>query len=225
MADELLQALGKRQREAEGGPVPHLDAVDGEDGEALLDGLFEQLDAKAPADAPAPQATVTPLPQRNARWAALGVVVAMAAALLLWFGTRSAVPTLPSYRATAIEGGPALVRDAPDGVADRVELSAPSDRIDWSFAPATPVEGALDVALSAQRNDDGTRVFSRATAQVSASGGVRLRGPLSDFIALTPGTWSVDVIIAPETHGPSSAQAATASDWPRVTIGVIIDAP
>ncbi len=239
MADELLHALAKRQQEADAADAPAIaDAVDGDAGEALLDDLFGELDAKsadstprqAPTDdAPAEEApsNVTELaPRRSAMWTAVAVAMAAAAALVLWFAMRTpAVPGMPAYDAVAISGGPAAVRGQHDAVASTVKLESPSGMIKWDFAPATSVKNGVEVALLA-REAGGDIVYAKApNAKVVESGSVRLRGPLDSFIELSDGTWTVEVIFAPEGHAPGSAQDAQAADWPRHAIEVIISAP
>ncbi len=241
MADELLRALAEGQRKADAAePPPIADAVDGDAGEGLLDDLFAELDARPPADdVPAP-ATVTELPRRSpTTWTAVAVAVAVAAALALWFAVRApAAPGMPAYTAVAISGGPAAVRGEGDAVASTVTLETPSGAIDWRFAPATPVEGGVEVVLVA-RSADAEPVVSKATgAEIKDSGSVRLRGPLDGFIDLAPGAWTIDVVFAAKGHAPDSAtDADDANDengandandgggWPRHTIEVIISAP
>lgn len=232
MADELLEALAKRQREsdAKDPPIP-LDAFEGDAGDALLDDLFGELDEKA-GQTPAPSATVevpsnvTTLPnRRSAAWAAAGIAVAVAAALLLWLAKPSPATELPGYSAVSLAGGPAAVRGDHEDVPEAIELGRPDDSIDWRFSPAVPVEGEVEVVLSA-RLATGERVFAAVpNPTVSSSGSVRLRGPLNGFIELGEGHWTVEVIFARPGHAPASAEEAKGDDWPRLPIEVIIDAP
>lgn len=234
MGDELLDALAKRQQEADAADAPAIaDAVDGDAGEALLDDLFGALDAKAseapPSKPPveAAPSNVTELsPRRSATWTAVAVAFAAAAALVLWFAIRPpAAPGMPAYNAVAISGGPAAVRGQHDAVATKIELESPSGMIKWDFAPATSVKNGVEVALLA-RNAGGDVVFTKApSAKVVESGSVRLRGPLDSFIELPAGTWTVEVIFAPKGHAPESADDAQETDWPRHAIEVIISAP
>lgn len=232
MADELLRALGKRQRELDEGPSPLADAVGGDAGEALLDDLFGALDAKAskPAEAeskPDNVATVTELPRRrSALWATAAVVLAAAAALVLWFGTRAPdLPALPTYTAVAIAGGPASVRGDHDAVAAKLQLLSPSDNVRLEYAAAAPVKQSLAVSLLA-RPASGDPIFATASAaEISPSGSVRLQGPLSRFIQLEPGSWTVEVIITPAEAAPTSAEDAAQGGWQRLPIEVIIAAP
>jgi len=230
MADELLHALGKRQRELDESDPPLMDAVEGDAGEALLDGLFEQLDAAPSKPAPESEttpATVTELPRRrSAVWATAAVVLAAAAALVLWFATRAPETlALPTYHVVAIAGGPASVRGDHDAVAKTLTLISPSDNVRLEFAAASPVGQSLTVSLLA-RPASGAPVFATASvAEISPSGSIRMQGPLDRFIALQPGTWTLEVIITPTEAAPASADDATEGDWQRFPIEVIIAAP
>lgn len=235
MADELLEALGQRQREADAAKPPiSLDDFAGDAGDALLDDMFGELDDKAgqgpaPSDPP-PQTdaapnNVTALPTRTpAVWAGAGILIAAAAALVLWLAMPSAVDPLPAYGAVSIAGGPAAVRGDHEDVPEVLKLEQPSDNIEWRFAPATSVEGDLEVVLSARRAD-GDRVFAAVpNPTVTPTGSVQLRGPLNSFIELGEGHWTIQVIFARSGHAPGSAEEAMGEDWPRVPIEVIIDA-
>lgn len=234
MADELLTALGKRQRQLDEGEPPAIDAVEGDAGEALLDGLFDALDEGEAKDEPepAPKAEETPnnvteLPRgRSALWSGVAVIAAAAAALVLWFALRTPEPPqLPEYAAVTIAGGPAAVRGDQDAVASTIELRSPTDAINWRFAAAAPVQHALTVSLVA-RQKNGTQVFVPvADAKISPSGSIRLEGPLDRFIALTPGTWTVDVVISPSSHAPDVSSSAASDKWRHFPIEVIIASP
>lgn len=229
MADELLEALAKRQREsdAKDPPIP-LDAFEGDAGDALLDDLFGELDEKATVAAFSPTApavsNVTKLPRRrSALWASVAIALAAAAALVLWFAIRAPVAlTLPAYTAVAIAGGPAAMRGDHDAVADRLELLSPADTIDWKFSAASPVAESVAISLLAT-SEDGRVVFVRAVeASVTASGSARLRGPLDTFIQLAPGRWTVEVVFSGASQAPSSPDEVRDGSWQRLPIEVII---
>lgn len=228
MADELLHALGKRQREQDASEPEHADAVEGDAGEALLDGLFEALDEpSAPAQDPAPpNENVVELPgRRTPMWTAVAVMLAAAAALVLWFSRPAPTPTLPEYRAVSISGGSAQVRGDHDDVADVVELRSPSDRVKFEFSAAKPVRDAVSVSLLA-RPATGAAVFATLhDLELSKSGSFRLNGPLDRFISLSEGRWTLEVVVAPAGHAPTSAEEASSGDWQRVVIDVIIAPP
>lgn len=232
MADELLRALGRRQREVAEHDSHLGDAVEGDAGEALLDGLFDALDAGAEPKAdlgeqkPTAASNVTELPRRSSWWGVAAVGLAAAAALVLWISSRGPnVSALPTYRAVVVAGGPSEVRGAKDDVATRVELSSPTDAIDWRFSAASTVEQDVAVGLLAT-SGAGDVVYSRAVAaEITDSGSVALRGPLDSFIALDPGDWTVEVLVAAADAVPDSADEAQASDWQRLPIEVMISSP
>jgi len=236
MADELLEALAQRQREADAAkpPIP-LDDFEGEAGDALLGEMFGELDDKAGQNAalsegPPPQTeaapdNVTALPKRSpAVWAGAGILIAAAAAMVLWLAMPSSEDPLPAYGAVSIAGGPAAVRGEHEDVPEVLKLGRPSDNIEWRFAPATSVKADIEVVLSARRAD-GERVFATVpNPAVTPTGSVQLRGPLDAFIELGRGHWTVEVLFARSGHAPGSAEEAMQGDWPRLTIKVIIDA-
>lgn len=229
MGDELLEALAKRQREsdAKDPPIP-LDGFEGDAGDALLDEMFGELDAKSPAavisSTVAQPSNVTALPRRrSAVWASVAVALAAAAALVLWFAIRApAANALPAYNAVAIAGGPAAVRGDHDAVADRLELTAPEDIIDWKFSAASPVEESVAVSLLATSKDGQVVFAGSVAAKVMASGSARLRGPLNTFIELLPGQWTVEVVFSGTSEAPSSADEVREGSWQRLPIEVII---
>ena len=226
MADELLRALGKRQRELDEGPSPLADAVGGDAGEALLDDLFGQLDAKAEVAESKPD-NVAQLPRRRSTiWVVAGAVVAAAAALVLWFARPAPVETqLPAYSLDLVEGGPATVRGAPSNVEKVLELDSPHDSIEVRLSPAAPMADAIDVSLLATK-DDGTSVFTAAVdVPVSGSGSIHMRGPLDDFIVLPAGHWTLELVVSPAGTGPTSEEEARDARWQRLPIQVIIHAP
>lgn len=226
MADELLRALGKRQRELDEARPQLSDAVEGEAGEALLDGLFEQLDAEPLRPEPTP-AKVTELPRkRSALWAATGVVLAAAAALVLWFASQSpASAPLPPYGVDMVAGGPATVRGERETSEAKLVLTSPSDGIEVQLSTAAPHDREIAVSVLATASD-GRTVFSRApSVVVSASGSVRMRGPLSDFVSLSEGSWMVEIVLAPAEDAPESAEDVVEGDWQRIPFEVIIGAP
>lgn len=235
MADELLKALAKRQRETDAAkpPIP-LGDFEGDAGDALLNDMFGELDDKAgqappPSDPPsraeAAPDNVTALPKRTpAVWAGAGILIAAAAALVLWLAMPSAVDPLPAYGAVSIAGGAAAVRGDHDDVPEVLKLERASDNIEWRFAPAMSVEGGVAVVLSARRADADPVFAAVPNPSVTPSGSVELRGPLNSFIELGKGHWTVQVIFARAGHAPGSADEAMGEGWPRVPIEVIIDA-
>ncbi|MCR9160708.1 MAG: hypothetical protein ACE37F_20650 [Nannocystaceae bacterium] len=228
MGDELLEALAKRQRELDQAEPALAGAVEGDAGEALLDGLFAELDAqpetKPKKSKPDPEKVVELPKRRSPVWAAAAALV-LAAALLLWFARPTPPPALPEYRALSVSGGAAAVRGEHDGVASELQLHSQRDTVRLEFAAAKPVNQAVRVSLLARR-PSGAAVFAPLDdLHVSDSGSFRIRGPLERFIRLSEGQWTLEVIVAPESHAPESADEAASGDWQRVPIEVIIAAP
>lgn len=248
MADDLLRALGRRQREA---PESE-DRSEAEDamlrpfdeGEraSLLDAVFERLDAEASEDArdaapeveaaPRPSDEIVDLAARRARRgvAIIAVAASLAAALLLWLALRPPSPrdgdpiarsSLPTYAVTRLQGGDASVRSRPDGPPSRVELR-PGAEIDWIITPGEPVSGPLGVAIRAQPRG-GAAVFVTPLVEISPEGVVRLRGPIEGLGPTAPGVWTLDVLIGRPAELPRSAEAAAdEGGWPRVRVEVTI---
>ncbi len=226
MADELLRALGTRQRALESAELPGMEAVEGEAGEALLDQMFASPDATTRQEVVDEEAVVPLKPRATVPWTAIAVFVAAAAALILWLGLRPAqVPGLPPYDATMLTGGPAAVRGDGEDVQPLVTLRSPADAVDWRIRPKTPVSVPVAVSLVAT-GEAGALVFaSGVAAEVSDAGAVRLRGPLEAFIVLTPGRWRVDIVPTPAADVPRSADEAQARGRQRISVEVEIEAP
>ncbi len=227
MKDDLLRALARTQRDDQGTGTPMQDvkATSGQtpapdrfaplepaERDALLDAVFARVDARTPAGSVPP--VVGAQRPRRATAIAMALIVAVAAMAVLWLarpGTGGA--TLPSYALTELSGGASAVRAEPGAHDGELELLA-SDRIELTVTPAQAGPAALVVDLVAQapgRPD----VMARVPAEISASGAVRLEGPLDRFIALTPGSWQIWVVISPAADAPSGAQAALAAEHVR----------
>jgi hypothetical protein len=226
-------------------PLAALEALD-----ASLDAAQEAPDApKAPDAQEAPEApsaeasssgaaTVIDLRSRRRFGVGIGVgigvaLAAAAAVALVWFGVsglggpgrEATVAMLPSYSTSELRGGLAAQRGDVEAPETELELSV-DDRIDWVLTPAEPVREALDVALLARpETAAGEAVYRRdVAAELSPAGAVRLRGQLDTFIELSPGRWSLTLLIAPAGALPSDAAEANseAGGWQRATIRVTI---
>ena len=253
MADELLDALGRRQREApvsedtagdEGAPAEAalLDPFEGDERAALLDAVFAEVDDRAePSDQPSDQpreeaaesgssaepaaAPVVDLASRRRLLRpAVGAVVAIAAALLLWLGVfRPPAPGSdghPVYAATRLDGAVATMRSGDSKVPTALEL-APDGSIDWVFTPEAPVRRAVAVALVAVP-EHGEAVVARPTAETSDEGVVRVSGRLADVLPLPAGTWTVHVLLGEPSALPAASPTDLDGDWSRVTLEVKI---
>lgn len=243
MADELLRALGKRQAdsapgragdEAEGSEAARamLRRFDADERAELLDGVFAELDAHAEApgtQSAAPPAVVVLEARRRPRAAWIGAVVAIAAVLVLWLGTTRGPATsgeaMPSYAATRLEGGTATMRSAQTELPSALEL-APDASIDWIFTPATPVRTPVAAVILAARVGKTPVLVRPAALDVSAQGVVRIKGSLGEVLPLSPGTWSLDVLLGEPTRLPDSVAAAEQGGaWSRVSFEVKIADP
>ena len=154
--------------------------------EALLDGVMAKLDAPEPA----PSAEPVPLAERRrSRWPIVGVVVALAAAAVLWLAVRpfEATADLPEYQFTRVAGGVAEVRGAEDELPTEVELG-PDAVIDWVITPAERFEQPVGAALLATAPGAQPQYVRLPLAQISEQGAVRIQGRLSEHVSLAPGT-------------------------------------
>ena len=219
MADDpLLRALGRSQREPSAGP--EMDALaedvlrpfDDDEREALLDGVMAKLDAE-----PVPLAE-----RRRSRWPIVGAIVALAAAAVLWLAVRpfGSTPDLPEYRLTRVAGGVAELRGADDELPAAVELG-PNAVIDWVITPAQRFEASVGAALLATGDGAQPQYVRLPGAQISEQGAVRIQGRLSEYISLSPGDWTLSILIAPPEALPpdvSTARQDPAGRWRVVTI-------
>ncbi|MCA9699224.1 MAG: hypothetical protein KC431_16995, partial [Myxococcales bacterium] len=214
--------------------------LEADEQEQLLDRMFAQVDAAERAEPPveraeqdegAEPAKVIPIdrPGRRLWGGTLAVATAAAAALLLWWGSDrepdQTLAMLPDYATSELRGGEAAVRGEPSE--DRTLALRPNGNIDWVLTPTKPVVGGVEVALLAEAVPAGPDpVFvARVPAQVSGPGALRLRGPLDDFVALTPGEWRLTLVIAAPGQLPTSVTEITQADrgdWRRVSIRVKI---
>jgi hypothetical protein len=232
--DELLRALARRQARsrAENDPAMHTatdesyDESEGNDAlmrpldaaerEAVLDAVFSRLDAGDVADSE-PVGAVAPAialesrrPSRGRLGAMLGAAVAIAAALVLWIARPGVRPgeALPDYAISTLHGGASTVRSDPTEVDRTLVLTDGAQSIDVVVAPAHAVTGPVAVTLIAEASDRPAQLVAVDSAEISPSGSVRLRGPLSKFIVLEPGTWQLWIVITRADDRPTSAEAA-----------------
>jgi hypothetical protein len=222
MADELLNALGRLEREqraaaAQRDDDPLVRPLAADEREALLAGVLGRL--QTPASAATPSNVVALAPRRRARWlAGLGSLAAAAAvAVVLLRGGGEPALDLPAY--ALVRGGDATSRshDAPPSAAPlRLRADSPVDLV---LAPATPVAGPVDVRLVASH--EGVSRWISGDATVSSDGVVRLRGQAA--WGLTPGRWQLAVIIGRPDRLPADLAAweraaAGAPDWQVVSL-------
>jgi hypothetical protein len=242
MADELLRALGRRERAPVESPMSsHAethDAIsrpfDTGEREALLDSVMARLSDGAASKTDEPPAPVVEIASARKRSGTTivvaGVLALIAASLVLWLSTQppsGPVDALPHYAFTLARGGDASMRSAPEPD-EELELHA-NDPIEFVVTPDEPHRSAIAVALLAEPvGGHGTLVPVTADATISPSGAVRLEGPLDRFVELAPGSWNLAVIVAPEGALPKDAEEARGpSDgrWQRAELRVMILPP
>lgn len=228
MVDDPLQRLGDRQREALPSEDPMPDDVqellkpfEGDEREALLDGVFATLDETA-EDASA----VTELRPAGRSQVWVGAIVAMAAALVLWLalsGERGPTdPAWPAYEISRLEGGASVVRSSDEGTPSTLTLRA-SDTVDAAFSPVSPVNAPTKAVLLATPTSGAARLVPLPQAEVSASGAVRVRAKVSDILGETLGTWHIQILIGPPESLPRDrAQAERDGPWARVAFDLEI---
>ncbi|KIG18418.1 hypothetical protein DB30_00703 [Enhygromyxa salina] len=182
-------------------------------------------------------AKVIELAPRRRSVAAIAIVLASAAAAvaLIWLGVSGVGPSsnqdpqlamVPDYEITQLRGGAASQRSDPDHAmgqgAPTITLRA-SDEIDWQFTPSEPVRAPVAVALLGRSADGELRFTPQLAAQTSPEGAIRVRGQLDTHLALTPGDWTLALLIAEPDQLPGSSEAADKPGaWRRVEFRVII---
>ncbi len=208
MRDDLLEALGERQREQDGADADPeaVPPIEGAALDELVLGALARADAKLEAvDVPKPHVPAT----RSSLRVALSAVIAVAAAFLLWVGLGLGSPDpLPTYEVVALASGVDTQRsfEATSG-RNHTSLRA-TGPLDWRFAPGTSVEDELAVVLAARGPGDQVRFEHASGAKISAAGAVHLVGTLDEFIALTEGRWELRVIVGRADELPEDAEQA-----------------
>ncbi len=224
MNDELLDALGREQRDDlerptqladEGSPAER--PFEDSERASIVEAVFDQIDQAAPAHE---TSDVVELPRHRRRWVTIAAAVAAAAAaVLLWTNLRPKggdAAAVPPYTITQMWGDVATVRSDAEG--DAVLRFFADAEVDWVVTPQRIETRAVALAILADPID-GSQEAVLATpvpAAASTEGALRLRGPLSHFIALTPGRWQLSLYIAPPDQLPASVTAAKAGGAWRV---------
>ncbi|MEM9458128.1 MAG: hypothetical protein AAGF11_28395 [Myxococcota bacterium] len=208
----------------------------------LLDGILDQLDShggastrSVPEPEPEPEleggaAVVSLASRRRSRVMWIGIVTAVAAALLLWVGmtpdsiSPASGPLLPPYAATRLGGGTATLRSADAGIPGSVVL-APDASIDWIFTPRSPVRTPVGVVLLATSAEHDAILRRPEALEVSREGVVRISGRLTEVLPLSSGTWSIVVVLGDPAALPQTVDAvADGGTWSRLEFEVKITA-
>lgn len=236
MGDELLRALGAHERDD--GPAEALEdlaPLSDDDRTSILEGAFGQLEDEPSVDE-APAAAPISLEQRrrpNIAIAIVGAVLAVAAAVVLWRASGPSTPTaaplvaaLPSYSIRQLHAGAKEFRAEADRVPSTITTTADGP-LDLVIAPQAPASGEVAIAIIA-RQPSGEVVAQRLTngVQVSEDGSIRLKGRWSDFITLSAGSWSVQLVVGRPMSLPTDpealARAAPKEDWRTMAVQVNI---
>ena len=238
MSDDLLKALGRQQRaDLERGGEPS--SADDDDASSpfdereradLLDAVFARVDETAPAGSESDK--VIPLAGRRRAPLIASVLAVAAAATLVWWAwpepgpEHGPIAQVPEYTFTQLEGGIAEQRsdntDGLDGPVPELELR-PDSVIKWGLTPAEPTKDPIAVALLARSTGGETRFVAPIEAQISEFGGVRIRGPLDELVALTPGQWTITLFVAPLEQLPTDANDTEGdARWRTLTLRAII---
>ena len=208
VGDEELEAqLGARARARwnadTGALLDDLDDAD-EDDEALVAAMRARAEAEAAgreddveevegaAAAQGAEAATEPA-ANDRRWTWVAVVAAAAAMLLAWAWLRAGRSAeLPTFEERAFEGGARTVRgDAP---ADAVFF--PDTRLRWAIAPTASVDADVDIRVHAVGPGDLCLALDRGK-RIANSGAIEIAGPLGDLMPLSPGNWSLTLLVAP----------------------------
>lgn len=172
--------------------------------DAEVDGLVARL-AAAPASEP-PPAKVVPL-RRRGWFAAAGGILAVAAALVLWFPSVSPRVEVGAYDFAVLDSDVRVDRkDRPASETPRYHLDS---TIDWVVRPAHAVAAAVELRVVAE-GPGGARVLAPPVPR-SPEGSFRLRGRLADLLALETGRWRLRILVCAPGAAPAGAVAADAA--------------
>ncbi|MEM6993006.1 MAG: hypothetical protein AAF721_21015 [Myxococcota bacterium] len=229
MNDDLLRRLGEREHEVQSQGASASTGwqrpFEGEERATVLDAVVSQVRAQRDAETRSAPAAAK-VRRIRARHVLATTVLAAAAAAILVVGLggdrHRDARALPQYAASRLEGGPRVMRSADRAASARLEL-APDDRIDWVFAPETPVRQAVGAVLLASSAAGERRLARLSDAAVSDRGAVKLAGRLSDLVRLSPGVWRMTVLIGdPQTLPETAADATGAGPWSQIDFEIAV---
>lgn len=248
MSDELLRRLGedlarRRERVEEGeGPPELVSPLTTDERESVLDGAFARL-AEEPKEPEVPQEPevdrVVPMTPKEERErspviAIVGVVLAVAAALLLWWGTQRPEPepeliaALPEFSISRLAAGPATHRAGDDEIPESIELR-PDDRIELTLTPAQPVREPVGLVIVARGAEGGPPILVRPErgVQVSPNGAIRIQASLSSLVTLSPGEWTLELLVGPTARLPDEVAELSTDPppWRSLTVRATVLGP
>ena len=179
--------------------------------EALTDRLLDEV-------APAPAAHSPPDgPGGPPRWALLGGVALLAAAIVLGFGlTRRSA--LPGYQFD-LQAGERTVRGAADD-GGAIELF-PDSRIALTLRPAEAVEGPVAVAAFVRQGSTVTRISPRTTC--APSGACKVEGIIGPLLGDLTGEATLIVVVGRPDTLPEAADVDRAEPRFERTVTVRTD--
>ncbi|MCH9686363.1 MAG: hypothetical protein K0V04_33330 [Deltaproteobacteria bacterium] len=219
MSDELLQALGERQRteiaasDRGEGPSDLVRPLSGTERGAVLDAAFAMLD-EPEATPSSPNPVVELQTSRRTPLLIAATVLAVAAAVLLWWNLGGREPVgsqqlaaLPAYAITRLQAGNALDRAADAPVPREIELAA-DQRIETVITPARPVRTPVTLVVAA-RSDAGEMKLARPERgfEVSSVGAIRIDAPLDQLLPLALGSWSLALLVGSPGALPRDVEA------------------
>jgi len=181
---------------------------------AEVDGLIERtLASWGPAlpASPTPP-VVVPLFRRRSTWTAVVVVLAVAAAILLWLpglwvpGQPQPGDMLVAY--TVVERSQGLQATRTDNVPPTVHRYQSSSTIHLVISPEHGVTEATELRVLA-RDHDGHETLFEPVATRSAEGTIRILGRLDTVLPLGPGRWRLSFVVSRPGASPRDAAAVT----------------
>ncbi len=223
--DDLLERLGALVRDETTGEnhgrddemEALLNPPRGRARDSLLDGFEQRLKSASPqtpenaeSDAGRVVELASATPKRGGGMiAGLAVVVALAAALLLWLLVPSAddVGVGTEYTVASFQAGRAEQRAEPTDVGATIRTT-PDDPFRAVLSPASAVSTSVALAVIA-RPAGGAGICARPTTGVDISdvGAVKIDGTLDQFATVTPGQWQLELWIG--APGSLPADGAT----------------
>lgn len=206
-----------------------LTPISDEERNAWVDRLAEAVaqpapnagDAEDPAAEPEAGAQVVSLDERrrSRAWLAAGATVLIAAALLLWLVPRTQGPaptepggvTLPGFSLTVRNETVQEIRSdstPTEGVAPYL----PTSQIDWVIRPERSIAEPVEIRILAEGAS--RMLITPQDAEVSERGVVRLRGTIEDTLGLSPGRWSLRILVGAPASLPDDLEAFDrGGDW------------
>lgn len=159
----------------------------GDEDAAIVEGALERLAATR-------HERVIPMRRRALRWSVTGLSAAAAAALIVWIALPESAATLPEYSETAFEGGIKRVRSDDAAAVPKTPVFEPSSHLRWSIAPAVNADAPVDVRVRASGAAELCLVVNHGK-RIADSGAVELSGTVHDLFALTPGQWTLTLLV------------------------------